>query len=71
MYWKISVSEITENLNRDGMKNENQVIESDEISLFDLFNVLLRYKRLLIGLPIFGAVSAALLASSYFRQLTR
>lgn len=42
------------------MSEENR---SDEISLFDLFNVLGRYKSLLIGLPILGAVSAALLVS--------
>jgi LPS O-antigen subunit length determinant protein (WzzB/FepE family) len=36
---------------------------SDEISLLDLLNVLWRYKSLLIGLPILGAVSAVLLVS--------
>ena len=46
------------------MNEENR---SDEISLLDLFNVLRRYKNLLIGLPILGAVSAALLVSLVLR----
>jgi capsular polysaccharide biosynthesis protein len=40
------------------MNDENR---SDEINLRDLFNVLRRYKRLLIGLPILGVALSTLL----------
>ncbi len=36
---------------------------SDEVSLLELFNVLARYKKLIFGLPILGAISAAVFAS--------
>jgi capsular polysaccharide biosynthesis protein len=39
----------------------NQENRSDELSLLELFNVLLRYKRLLVGLPLAGAILATLL----------
>jgi hypothetical protein len=42
------------------MSEENR---GDAINLFDFFNVLRRYKRLLIGLPILGGASAVLLVS--------
>lgn len=42
------------------MNEENR---NDEVSLFEIFNVLRAYKWLLFGLPIAGAISAALFAS--------
>lgn len=36
---------------------------NDEVSLLELFNVLARYQKLVFGLPILGAVSAAIFAS--------
>lgn len=41
----------------------NENIRSDEVSLSDLFKVLSGYKKLIVGLPIFGAISAAIFAS--------
>lgn len=40
---------------------------SDEVSLLELFNVLARYKKLVFGLPILGAISAAIFASFILR----
>jgi uncharacterized protein involved in exopolysaccharide biosynthesis len=42
------------------MSENNQ---SDEISLLDLFKVLARYKKLIVGLPLLGAFLAAIFAS--------
>ncbi len=45
----------------------NQENLSNEVNLLELFNVLRRYKKLLLGLPLMGAVLAALLVSFVLR----
>jgi LPS O-antigen subunit length determinant protein (WzzB/FepE family) len=45
----------------------SQEIRRDEINLLELFKVLTRYKGLLLGLPLVGAILAALLVSFVLR----
>ena len=40
------------------MENEKQIQKEDEISLLDLFAVLLRYRKLIIGITLFSVVLA-------------
>jgi uncharacterized protein involved in exopolysaccharide biosynthesis len=42
---------------------------SDELSLWDLFNILLKYKKLILGLPVIGAVLAYFLVFVIFQPV--